>query len=127
MRQGLQFPKEQSKKKRKKHKDSILQDRRDGTCYLCVKLHGNHQIYRYREEHHVFGGNPDRNISEEEGFKVYLCPEHHRIGPEAAHRNIEIKRLLQQDAQRAYERTHSRAEFMALLNRNYLEEQIDNM
>ena len=30
-------------------------------------------------------------------------------------------RLLQQDGQRAYERTHSREEFMALIGRNYLD------
>ena len=29
--------------------------------------------------------------------------------------------LLQQDAQKAYERTHTRAEFMVLIGKNFLE------
>lgn len=117
----MRYPKGQPQKKRQLHGKSILQDDVDKTCYLCRKLYDLQRERSDLEVHHIFNGNPDRRISEAEGFTVRLCPGHHRTGPEAAHRNIEIKRLLQQDAQRAYERTHSRAEFMALLHRNYLE------
>ncbi len=51
-----------------------------------------------------------------------LCPEHHRTGPEAVHRSIKSMRLLQEEAQRSYEKTHTRKQFMELIGRNYLEE-----
>ena len=121
-RENLKFPKKSGTKRRKKHKASILQDRSDGTCYLCVRLHEDYQIHKYREEHHIFPGNPGRKLSEAEGLKVYLCPEHHQTGPEAVHKNQRISRLLQQDAQRAFEKTSSREQFMKLFGRNYIDE-----
>ena len=116
---GLLFPKPGGKKKRKSHKRSILQ-RKDGTCYLCARLHGDYRQHPVLHEHHVFGG-PNRDISEAEGFKVYLCPAHHLEGPEAVHRNINSMRLIQRDAQATYEKTHTREEFMAMIGRNFLE------
>lgn len=109
------------KKKRKKHKPSILHDK-DGTCYLCMKLDNDYSQKRHLQEHHIFNGNPNRSISEAEGFKVYLCLEHHTVGPAAVHNNHENMRILQQDAQREYEKTHTREEFMGMIGRNYLEE-----
>lgn len=53
----------------------------------------------------------------------YLCPEHHILGSRAVHNNQENMRILQQDGQRAYERTHTREEFMELIGRNYLDEE----
>ena len=121
-RENLKFPKKTGTKKRKKHKASILQDRSDRTCYLCVRLHGDYRIHKYREEHHIFLGNPGRKLSEAEGMKVYLCQDHHQTGPEAVHKNRKISRLLQQDAQRAFEKTSSREQFMKLFGRNYIDE-----
>lgn len=118
----LKFPKETCKKKRRKHKESILQNRMDGTCYLCARLHGDYRIHKYREEHHIFLGNPGRKLSEAEGLKAYLCLDHHQTGPEAVHKNQKISRLLQQDAQRAFEKTSSRERFMELFGRNYIDE-----
>lgn len=118
---GLMFPKQKRKKKRKVHKPSIIH-RKDGTCYLCIKLHGDYSIKRGLHEHHAFDGNPNRAISEAEGFKVYLCSEkHHQYGPEAVHRNHEMMRLVQQDCQREYEKTHTRQQFMRLIGQNTLE------
>lgn len=118
---GLRFPKPAKKKKRKAHKQSILH-KKDGTCYLCMKLHGDYRIHPVVHEHHVFDG-PNRAISEAKGFKVYLCLQHHLYGPEAVHTNNKTMRLIQRDVQRAYEQTHSREEFMALIGRNYIEEE----
>ena len=117
---GLMFPKTPTRKKRKVHKASILH-RKDGTCYLCMKLNGDYS-FKYTEEHHVFGGKGNRDISEAEGLKVYLCLWHHREGPEAVQNNKKNNRLVQQDAQREYEKTHTREQFMTLIGRNYLEE-----
>lgn len=115
----MKYPKQKRRKKRKEHKPSILHQK-DGTCYLCIKLRKDYRIHPVVHEHHIFGG-PNRQISEAEGLKVYLCLEHHLWGRQAVHNNHEIMRLLQQDGQRAYERTHSREEFMTLIGRNYLD------
>ena len=114
----MQIPKQKAVKKKRKHKKSILQ-KKDGTCYLCVQ-EGIYRMWPYLEEHHVFDG-PNRIHSEAEGLKVYLCIDHHR-GREGVHNNISLMRKLQQQAQREYEKTHSRQQFMELIGRNYLEE-----
>ena len=102
----MMYPKPQRKKKRKKHKASILHCK-DGTCYLCMKLKGDYRRYPVVHEHHIYDG-PNRKNSEAEGLKVYLCLDHHIMGPEAVHNNHKNMRILHRDGQRAYERTHSR-------------------
>lgn len=62
---GLLFPKTPAKKKKKRHKPSILQDK-NHTCYLCILLNGDHHKHRTLHEHHIFGG-PNRIHSEEDG------------------------------------------------------------
>lgn len=114
---NLMFPKSTRKIKKKRHKKSILQEK-NGTCYLCM-LEGKNKIHRQTEEHHIYGG-PLRSMSEAEGFKCYLCLEHHRVGPAAVHNNYENMRRLQKECQRVYEETHTREEFMELTGRNYL-------
>lgn len=50
----------------------------------------------------------------ENGFKVYLCREHHKDGQRAAHNCRETRELLCRIFQRKYEETHTREEFRAL-------------
>lgn len=89
---------------------SILQDKRE--CYFCGRQ-------TELEIHHVFAGTANRPISEKYGLKVWLCHEHH-TGTEGAQydkaRNLQLK----QDAQFAFEREHSRSEWMKLIGKNYL-------
>lgn len=111
---GLLFPKEKAKKKRKRHPPSILcSDKLH--CYLCGR-------YGYTEEHHIFqGGN--RKLSEEYGLKVYLCLYCHREGKKAAHRDGETENYLHRIGQQAFENKYgSRQEFMKIFKENYLEE-----
>lgn len=117
--EGLMFPKQPKKKKRKIHKKSILHQK-DGTCYLCMRLHQNYRKYPIVHEHHIYCGK-NRRISEANGFKVYLCPAHHEFGQDAAHRDHEVMRLMQQDCQRVFEETHTREEFMELIGENFLD------
>ena len=81
---------------------------RKGECYLCGAI-------GQTEEHHCFGG-PNRKLSEKYGLKVYLCLEHHTAGKLAVHRCRDTRRLLERTAQRIFEETHSREEFMKILN-----------
>lgn len=100
---------------------SILHDK-DGTCYLCTKLHDFYESWNYTEEHHVFPNNPNRQLSERYGLKVHLCRWHHREGPEAVHNNSKNMDLLKMDAQVKFEETHTRQEFVSIFGRNWLDD-----
>lgn len=98
---------------------SIMQCR-DGTCFLCRVLHDNDTVYPYVEEHHVIFGRGRRRISEHYGLKVYLCPEHHRLGRESPHRNEEIRDMLSEAAQITFEKRYSRRLWMKEFGENYI-------
>ena len=89
---------------------SIMQDEKH--CYLCGKLNE-------LEKHHVFGGVANRRISEKLGLWVYLCHECH-TGQEGAQYNKWTNLRLKQDAQYAFERTHTRSDWMKWIGKNYL-------
>lgn len=106
------------KTKKKNHKPSILQAK-DGTCYLCM-MEGKYRKYAIVHKHHIFSGTANRTISEAEGFICYLCPDHHEFSKAAVHQNADNMLRLRQDAEREYEKTHSREEFYELFRRYYL-------
>ena len=120
----MRFPKEPSKKKRRKHPPSILQ--KDGSyCWLCAMTAGDY-AEKETECHHIFFGTSMRRISEENGFTVRLCRHHHE-GDETGCRDAVhhpehnvFSIALQRECQMEYERTHTRAEWMALMGRSYL-------
>ena len=116
----LMFPKPTKKKKRKHHPAPIV-DTVKGECFLC-RLEGIRR-QQYTEEHHVFYGGGLRQVSEENGFKAYLCPAHHKDGPRAVHNCRETRELLCRIFQRKYEETHTREEFRALGIKNFLEDE----
>ena len=114
----MAFPKTKKKKKRKKHKKSILKTEK-GMCYLCANLQGDYR-QQYTEEHHILYGSGLRTKSEAEGLKVYLCELHHKSGPEAVHNCRETRELLCRTAQKEFEKTHTRKEWMQISKKNYL-------
>ena len=112
---------------------SILQDKRRHQCYLCLLLNEDDSWKDNLEEHHVFEGTADRQRSEKMGLKVYLCPWHHRTGPEAAHRDIRIRHMLEERAQLAWmdwwqqktfgTRQEAYRVWMDSMGRNYVDEE----
>ena len=56
---------------------SIMQDKKLKQCYLCKLFYGD-TTPKTVEEHHVFEGRANRDMSEKYGLKVYLCIPHHR-------------------------------------------------
>ena len=89
---------------------SALQENK--RCYLCgavVNL----------ERHHIFAGVANRPISERHGLWVWLCHNCH-TGTDGAQYDKEKNLLLKSEAQKAFERFHTRAEWMALIRKNYL-------
>ena len=89
---------------------SIISNERQ--CYLCGKTVN-------LEKHHIFGGTANRKISERLGLWVYLCHNCH-TGKNGAQYNKEKNLRLKQDAQRAYEKTHTRDEWVKWIGKNYL-------
>ena len=83
-------------------------------CALCGST-------RNIEEHHIFGGSNRRN-STRYGMVIDVCSTCHRTGPKAIHNNDTLRRKLMQDGQRRFEETHTRAEFMKIFGRNYLDD-----
>lgn len=103
------------KKRKGSHRSSILTGT-DKYCYVTGRTEG-------LDKHHIYHGNGLRAISDKHGFWVYLWQPLHIAGLDGlhAHPNTGLDLELKQDCQRAFEQTHSRAEFMAIIGRNYLE------
>ena len=99
---------------------SIMHDKKDGTCYLCMLLDGDYRRRSGLQEHHAMPGTANRKLSERYGLKVYLCMWHHTAGPNAAHNDINSRRLIQKRAQEAFERIHSHEEWMEAFGRNFI-------
>ena len=89
---------------------SIIQERKE--CYFCGKLTD-------LERHHVFGSVANRPISEKYGLTVWLCHNCH-TGKDGAQYDKMKNLRLKQDAQFAFEKNHTRSEWMKLIGKNYL-------
>ena len=91
--------------------DSVIQeDRRQ--CYMCGAVVG-------LEEHHIFPAS-NRKKSEKMGYKVMLCHYCHNEPPFGVHHNRENMDRLKRIAQKHYEKTGTREEFIKDFGRNYL-------
>jgi hypothetical protein len=86
---------------------------KDKRCYVCGTT-CNLQV------HHIFYGTANRKNSEKFGFTVWLCGRHHNQSNEGVHFNTELNLRIKRECQAKYEETHSRAEFMAIIGKNYL-------
>lgn len=98
-----------------------IMHKKDGTCYLCMMLNGDYDDHKVTEEHHAVFGVQNRSRAEHWGLKVYLCPDHHRNGKEAVHKNYKVTRYLQEKAQQAFEKFHPELNWMEEFGRNYIQ------
>lgn len=106
------------KPKPMKKTESIMQKDRN-RCFLCGRP--NQPGLNALEEHHCIEGNGRRPISEEYGLKVYVCGiTCHREGPNSIHKNEAVALMIKQAAQRKFEETHSREEWLEKFTKNYL-------
>jgi hypothetical protein len=88
---------------------SIMQH--DKYCFLCFRSTG-------LERHHVFAGVANRKISEKYGLWIWLCHDCH-TGKDGAQYSKEIGLKLKHAAQRAFEKDHSRNQWMQIIGKNY--------
>lgn len=91
---------------------SIVQDMENPRCFLCGAV-------RNLELHHIMHGTANRRWSTRLGLTCLLCRTHH-TGQFGVHSDAELNRRLQQEAQRAFEQTHTRTEWMNIFGKNYL-------
>lgn len=91
--------------------DSILQTNRE--CYITGSTTGLHK-------HHIYFGNPNRRISEENGFWVWLRWDWHNGESYGVHQDRRLDLQLKRECQEKYEETHTREDFMRLIGRSYL-------
>jgi hypothetical protein len=91
---------------------SILQSEKK--CYITGSTYNLHR-------HHIFAGGR-RQLSEREGFWVYLIGHLHNQSNDGVHgkNGHALDLQLKQDCQRKYEETHSREEWMLLMGKSYL-------
>ena len=89
---------------------SILSN--DRRCFICERTEPLHK-------HHIYPGYGNRQRSEKHGCWVYLCPEHHNVGRFSVHLNNELDLKLRKICQRAFEKTHSREEFIQTFGKSY--------
>lgn len=82
-------------------------------CFICGRYGG-------LEKHHLFGGS-SRKLSEKYGLWVMLCHWCHNEPPYGVHFNAEAMDYLHREGQKAFEKNHSRKEFLEIFKRgNYL-------
>lgn len=82
-----------------------------GVCYWCGKVGPT-------DVHHMMHGNANRRIADREDLTVHLCRYCHDMvhnGP------LDYDTPLKQEAQRTYEKYHSRGEWMRIFGKNYLD------
>lgn len=93
---------------RSKHSESIISN--EPVCYLTgsrINL----------ERHHCMNGVSQRKKAEEDGLWVWL---NHDVHFAVHNHRPELRNYLKKVAQEAYERTHSRDEWMRRYHKNYL-------
>ena len=93
--------------------DSIMQSERE--CFITGSTTALHK-------HHIYFGNPNRKISEKNGFWVWLRYDWHNGAPYGVHFNHDLDLRLKRECQEKFEETHTRQEFIKLIGKNFLEE-----
>jgi hypothetical protein len=83
-----------------------------GFCWGCHCEYG-------LERHHLYGGNPDRRLSEQYGLYVSLCTECHRNVTDELDR--ELCTRLKQEGQRRFEAVWGHEKWMKIFQKNYLD------
>lgn len=93
--------------------NSILQ--KEKRCFICG-------LFDLVEEHHIFFGTANRQVSEEQGFKVWLCYEHHR-GTIGVHGKLghSLDLRLKETCEKKYINLgHTKEEFIKLIGKNFI-------
>lgn len=90
---------------------SLIQTEKE--CFVCGRKDDIHT-------HHVYEGTANRKKSDKDGMIVYLCGRHHNLSTDGVHFNKTLDLAIKKLAQRKYEETHTREEFIKRYGKSYL-------
>ena len=90
---------------------SILQKKKE--CWFCKTTEN-------LELHHIYFGTANRQISDKNGFVVYLCHRHHTGSNLSVHLNRKMDMTLKVCCQSKFEEKHTREEFRKIIGKSYL-------
>lgn len=82
-----------------------------GYCWGCHRTIG-------LERHHIYGGNPDRQHSEQYGLYVDLCHDCHLNVTDE--KDKELVTRLKREGQKRFEEVHGHDLFIQIFGRSYL-------
>jgi len=108
------LPKTSYKKARKKREPPLFLL---GYCYRCYREYGLKRLHGL-ERHHIYGGNPDRQHSDDYGLYIDLCHDCHLIVTDE--KDSEFIAHLKKEGQRRFEARHTRQEFYDIFKIYYL-------
>ena len=91
---------------------SIFQEKKE--CYVCGRTDQLHL-------HHIFFGNANRRLSDEDGCTCWLCIDHH-TGKNGVHFNKALDERLKKECQISWMRANEKSveEFRWRYGKNYL-------
>lgn len=90
---------------------SIIQSEK--CCLVCETTYNLHS-------HHIYGGNPNRKLSEKYGLKVWLCARHHNMSNEGVHFNKALDTKLKKYGQEKFQEKYPGLSFREIFGKNYL-------
>lgn len=90
---------------------SILQNKKE--CFRCGNTLDLHK-------HHVFEGVANRKKSESDGLTIYLCGKHHNLSNDGIHFDKTFDLVVKKFAQKKYEESSTREDFIKRYGRSYL-------
>ncbi len=97
---------------------SIIQSEKE--CFIC-RVNYDVKTTNGLHEHHIFEGTARRKQSEKYGLKIWLCHRHHTTDPRySIHYQKQLDLELKQLAQKKFEESHSREEFIEHFIKSYL-------
>lgn len=93
--------------------NSIIQENKE--CFICKTKKSLHS-------HHIFFGKGCRQLSEEHGLKIWLCPMHHVGSKNGVHFNKSFDNELKSMAEQVWLETNSKTkdDFIKVFGKNYL-------
>lgn len=88
-------------------------------CFICGGCANGDPL----DEHHVYGGNPNRKLSEKYGLKVYIHHNKcHIFGKDSVHQNAKVNNALKAIVQKIAMKYYgwSIDDFRRIFGKNYL-------
>lgn len=94
--------------------NSIIQNNKE--CFVC-------KTTKSLQLHHIFYGMKCRNLSEENGLKVWLCPFHHVGTKQGVHFNKQFDLYLKRVAEEIWigKNHKTKDDFIKIFGKNYLD------